>query len=303
MITTNISRGKPFIKWVGGKTRLLSQLEENLPKRLYKEPFIYIEPFVGGGAMLFYMLQKFPNIKKTIINDINEDLITAYRTIKNSPADLIEALKGIEDEYKAIKEENERRKFYLKVREKYNEHKMSDVEKTQCLMFLNRTCFNGLYRVNSKGKFNVSFGRYEDPMICNAETILFDSNLLNEMDVIIEKGQYFLMEKYIDNSELNFLYLDPPYRPINSTSNFNSYDKEQFSDKQQIELSKYCSKISSRNCLWMQSNSDGKAKNPDNTFLEDLYQDFKIQRVYAARSVNSNINRRGKLTELLITNY
>lgn len=295
---------KPFIKWVGGKGQLLKQLEAALPIELYKEKFTYIEPFVGGGAMLFYMLQKFPNIEYAVINDINGKLTDAYETIKNDAEGLITSLKNIEQEYYKLGSEEERKTYYLSMRNKFNKHVQTKIEKTALFIFLNRTCFNGLYRENSKGEFNVPFGRYTNPTICNEEVILADSRMLNERDVIILNGDFKQTEKYTSRSGLNFFYFDPPYRPLSATSSFNSYVKEEFNDESQRDLAEFCHCLSKNdNCLWMLSNSDCSAKNSQDTFFEDIYRDFYILRVYASRSVNAIASKRGKLTELLIRNY
>ena len=288
--------GKPFIKWVGGKSQLLGQLDCFLPKRLFNEPFTYIEPFVGGGAMLFHIIRKFPNLRRAIINDINEDLVKAYQTIKDNPQDLIKRLKKMEEAYLKIKKEPDRKDFFLNIRAQFNAHPADAVVNTTYLMFLNKTCFNGLYRVNRKGEFNVPFGRYVHPTICNAEIIMADSSLLNAANVEITLGDYRLTARHIDAKGLNFLYLDPPYRPISDTASFTSYSKSGFNDDNQRELAAFCAGISSANCLWMLSNSDGKASQPGDTFLEDIYQSFHIEKVWAARSINSNPSRRGKLT-------
>lgn len=294
-------KAKPFIKWAGGKGQLLSQIDEFLPLRLYNEPFTYIEPFVGGGAMLFHILQLFPNIKRAIINDVNVDLIKAYLTIKENPEKLVDSLKSLETDYLSL-DEDSRKVMFLQAREKFNLHKSDDVENTTLLMFLNKTCFNGLYRVNSKGDFNVPFGRYKNPMICNAETIMADSELLNSVDLRIENGDFTQTNKYIDDKGLTFFYFDPPYRPLSETSSFTSYAKGDFNNEDQRRLANFCGQISSANCLWMESNSDCSAKNPDDLFFENLYKDYHMKRVYASRSINANPAKRGKLTELLIHN-
>lgn len=297
-------KAKPFIKWAGGKGQLLQQLEEQLPPNLYSDNFTYIEPFVGGGAMLFFMLQKFPNIRKAVINDINKNLTDAYKTIKYDAENLIANLKRIEKEYLAISSDDKRKEYYLVMRQCFNEEQMNRVDKTTLLLFLNRTCFNGLYRENSKGKFNVPFGKYSNPTICNEELIYSDNELLNQFDVQIFNGDFNKTEKELSCDHLNFFYFDPPYRPLSATSSFNSYVKEEFNDKEQKRLANFCHKISQRNnVLWMLNNSDCSAKNPDDKFFENIYAGFNINRVYAVRSINSNPSKRGKLTELLVTNF
>ncbi len=294
---------KPFIKWAGGKGQLLSQLDEYLPQILNEREFTYIEPFVGGGAMLFYMLQKYPNIERVIINDINSYLITAYRIIKDEPEELIERLSVLEQEYYALESEDSKKNFFLGARTLFNEDELNAVDRTKYLMFLNRTCFNGLYRVNSKGKFNVPFGKNLHPSICNAETIKADSELLNRVDTIILNDDFEHTFNYMDIDALNFFYFDPPYRPLSATSSFNSYAKEEFNDTEQIRLRDFCQMLDNEGALWMLSNADCSAKNPDDLFFEKAYRNFNMHRVYASRSINSNPNKRGKLTELLINNY
>ena len=297
------TEAKPFLKWAGGKGQLLSQLDAHLPSDLIGQTFTYIEPFVGGGAMLFYMLRKYPNITHAVINDINPHLVTAYRVIKQQPGELIERLSVLERDYFAQSGEEEKKVFFLRARDVFNEVQLDDVDRAKYLIFLNRTCFNGLYRVNAKGKFNVPFGRNLHPTICNAATIMADSELLNRVDVTILNGDF---ERTTDEmgDGLNFFYFDPPYRPLNATSSFNSYAKEEFNDEQQIRLRDFCSRLDSMpNVRWMLSNSDCSAKNPDDTFFEDIYSDFHIHRVHASRAINANPSKRGKLTELLIKNY
>ena len=294
---------KPFLKWAGGKGQLISQLEEHLPTDLKEHEFTYIEPFVGGGAMFFHMLQRFPNIKRVVINDINSYLITAYRVIKDSSNELIERLAELEKRYYELIEDEAKKSFFLEARTIFNENKLDDIERAKYLIFLNRTCFNGLYRVNAKGKFNVPFGRYLHPTICNEEVLKADSLLLNQVEIMILNGDYEQTLKYIGDG-LNFFYFDPPYRPLDATSSFNSYAKEEFNDDEQIRLHDYCARLNQMpNIKWMLSNSDCSARNPEDTFFEKLYCDFNINRVQASRAINANPNKRGKLTELLIKNY
>lgn len=291
---------KPFVKWAGGKGQLLSTLESLLPMGIQEmEEFTYIEPFVGGGAMLYFMLQSYPNIKKAVINDLNPNLIKAYFTIKNKPENLISCLSALQEEYFNIKDENKRKEFYLSARKHFNEGGLSDTDNTSYLIFLNRTCFNGLYRVNSKGEFNVPFGKYANPVICDAKTIYADSELLQKVEILC--GDFENVEKYVTNN--TFMYLDPPYRPLDATSNFNSYAKEGFGDKEQIRLKQFFDRLSAGGCLMMLSNSDCSGRNPNDTFFDDLYADYSIERVYASRAINANSKKRGKLTELVIRNY
>lgn len=291
------TEAKPFLKWAGGKGQLISQLEHHLPLDLKEQEFTYIEPFVGGGALLFYMLQHFPNIKRAVINDVNTYLITAYQVIKNTPDDLIERLADLEEQYFSLVEEVEKKKFYLQVRDIFNNEKLDGIDRSKYLIFLNRTCFNGLYRVNAKGLFNVPFGRHLHPTICNAEVIKADSQVLNRVEMVILNGDFGMTQNYMGNG-YNFFYFDPPYRPLNATSSFNSYSKEDFNDDEQIRLRDYCAFLNENpNVKWMLSNADCSAKNPDDTFFEKIYADFSINRVYASRAINANPSKRGKLTE------
>jgi DNA adenine methylase len=292
---------KPFLKWAGGKGQLLSQLSEHLPERISREPFTYIEPFVGGGAMLFYMLQHFGNIKKAVINDINEDLILTYRTVKDDVEALISKLAKIEEDYFAIVEQDKRSQLFYEIREQYNQHDGNAIERVSQLIFLNKTCFNGLFRVNKRGQFNVPFGKYANPTICNAEVLRADSQLLQSAQVEICQGDYAQILRHIDG--LTFVYLDPPYRPLDATSSFTAYAKGDFNDDDQRALAAFCHQLSDAGCYWMESNADCFAKNPEDTFFEELYKDFRIERVYASRFINANPEKRGKLTELLIKNY
>ena len=291
---------KPFIKWAGGKTQLLTQFENILPHNLEEaEHFTYIEPFVGGGAMLFHMLQKYTNIGRVIINDINPNLITAYRIIRDTPERLITDLKMLQREFRQNSNEEARKEYFLRIRKSYNEDTHNDVTNTAMFIFLNRTCFNGLYRVNSKGYFNVPFGKYTNPTICDEELLLEDSKILQNVEILC--GDYTLIERYVDNN--TFIYFDPPYRPLSTTSSFTSYSKENFDDTEQTRLAHFFARLSRYGCKMMLSNSDCCAQNPNDTFFENLYGNFIIDKVHASRFVNAIPSKRGKLTEILVRNY
>ena len=291
---------KPFIKWAGGKTQLLTQFENILPHNLEEaEHFTYIEPFVGGGAMLFHMLQKYTNIGRVIINDINPNLITAYRVIRDTPERLITDLKMLQREFRQNSNEEARKEYFLRIRKSYNEDTHNDVTNTAMFIFLNRTCFNGLYRVNSKGYFNVPFGKYTNPTICDEELLLEDSKILQNVEILC--GDYTLIERYVDNN--TFIYFDPPYRPLSTTSSFTSYSKENFDDTEQPRLAHFFARLSRYGCKMMLSNSDCCAQNPNDTFFENLYGNFIIDKVHASRFGNAIPSKRGKLTEILVRNY
>ena len=288
-------KAKPFVKWVGGKTQLIDQLEALLPADFDQwENVTYIEPFVGGGAMLFYMLQTHSNIKSAVINDINPDLTTCYKVVKESPTELVQSLKEIQKEYYALKSEEARKQFYLQMRDEFNTKALDDIRNTTLFFFLNRTCFNGLYRVNKSGRFNVPFGKYETPTICDANTIYADSELLQNVEILT--GDY--QQTLIHAKGNTLFYFDPPYRPLNSTSSFNDYTKEAFNDIAQKRLKEFCDQVENAGYKFMLSNSDCK-----DMFFDDLYLRYTIARVWASRSVNANPNKRGKLQEILVRNY
>ena len=288
-------KAKPFVKWVGGKTQLIDQLEALLPADFDQwENVTYIEPFVGGGAMLFNMLQKHSNIKSAIINDINPDLTTCYKVVRDSPSELVDSLKEIQKAYYALHSEEERKQFFMRMRDEFNTKTLDPIRNTTLFFFLNRTCFNGLYRVNKSGMFNVPFGKYETPMICDPNTIYADSELLQHVDILT--GDYQATLSHAKGNTL--FYFDPPYRPLNNTSSFNDYTKEAFNDLAQQRLKEFCDKVEQAGFHFMLSNSDCK-----DMFFDDLYAQYIIERVWASRSVNAIASKRGKLTEILVHNY
>lgn len=295
-----MAKAKPFIKWVGGKSQLIEQLDAQLPANFDNwKNVTYIEPFVGGGAMLFYMLQQYPNIHHAVINDVNPDLTTCYRTVRDNPEELIASIMDIQNAYNALQTEEARKEFFLAVRDRYNEKNLDAIENTTKFFFLNRTCFNGLYRVNKNGLFNVPFGKYTNPQICDPMTIRKDSELLQRVEILT--GDFESTFRYAQGDTL--FYFDPPYRPLSDTSSFNDYAKETFNDDAQIRLKEYCDRIHETGFRFMLSNSDCKGKNEEDSFFDVLYGSYHIERVWASRSINSNPNKRGKLTEILVHNY
>lgn len=294
-----MSKAKPFIKWAGGKGQLLEQLECLLPANFSAWTEVtYVEPFVGGGAMLFHMLQRHRNIKRAVINDINPKLTTCYRIIRDRPDQLIAELRNIEAYYFSLATEELRKEYFLQQRKAFN-GQLSEVEQTAVFIFLNRTCFNGLYRENSKGEFNVPFGRYPNPQICNEELIVADSKLLQNVEILT--GDFEQTLAHANNRSL--FYFDPPYRPLSNTSNFNDYVKQPFDDEAQIRLKEFCDRVASAGHYFMLSNSDCLAANAEDRFFDNLYKDYNIERVWAKRCVNSVGSKRGKLTEILVHNY
>ena len=291
-------KAKPFIKWVGGKTQLIGNIQSSLPDDFAeKRNVTYSEPFVGGGAVLFWILQEYKNITNAVINDINPDLTNTYKTIKEQPSELVKLLQVIQDEYLTLNDDK-RKEYFLNKRGRFNTKALDSVENSALFIFLNRTCFNGLYRVNSKGLFNVPFGKYANPKICDEQTIFADSEILQKVEILT--GDFSKTLCYANENA--FFYCDPPYKPLSETSSFNSYAKEEFDDNEQIRLSNFCKKINSLGCNFILSNSDVKGKNKEDNFFDDIYEQFMIQRVFATRMVNAKAEKRGKLTELMITN-
>lgn len=288
---------RPFVKWVGGKSQLLDEIREKYPQKIEK----YCEPFVGGGAVLFDVLIKFQP-KKVLINDINKELINTYIQIRDNCDNLIFQLSEIQRRYKSQSLEENKSLFYEK-RERYNELKVNgdeaeNLEKAALFIFLNKTCFNGLYRVNTKGLFNVPFNNAKNPLLCDEENLRACSELLQHVQMTV--GDYSKTKKFIDSK--TFVYIDPPYRPITQTSAFTSYSEKQFADKEQVELGNFIEDISKNGAMVVASNSDPKNTNKNDNFFDDLYSHFKIERVSASRMINSNAKKRGAVNELLISN-
>lgn len=298
---------KPFLKWAGGKTQLLSEFEKRLPEELKSGTITkYVEPFIGGGAVFFYLNRKF-SFEKSYIFDVNEELILSYRVIQESVGELISSLEILESDYLS-KNETERESFYYEVRDAFN-RKLSEinfteygpewVERAAQIIFLNRTCFNGLFRVNRNGGFNVPFGKNKKPEILNENNLKNVAASLKNTKIIW--GDFTQCGKLVD--EKTFVYFDPPYRPLNRSSSFTSYSKDKFTDMDQKRLVEFFKELDAKGAKIMLSNSDPKNEDPTDTFFDDLFSDFSIQRVPARRIINSNGARRGSINELIITNY
>lgn len=294
----NTYPARPFVKWVGGKTQLLDDIKKTLPRDLSRRnEMTYVEPFVGGGAVLFWILQEYPNITRAVINDINAELICTYRVIKYDVENLILELSRLQNEYLPLNEVD-RKKYFLAQRERFNEENNSEVEIAALFIFLNRTCFNGLYRVNSKGKFNVPHGKYSNPRICDEETLRADSAVLQRVEILC--GDFAQTGKYAGDNVL--YYFDPPYRPLTETSAFTSYAKDGFDDAEQMRLRDFCEQIATRKSLFVASNSDPLNVDNEDVFFDRLYKMFSIKRVSAARMINSKGNGRGAISEIMISN-
>lgn len=277
-----LNRPKPFVKWVGGKRQLLKQFRErNLypPDKFDPNKNRYFEPFVGGGAVFFDLLPE-----RAYLSDLNKELIITFKTIKDNVERLILSLKR----HKNSKE------YFLKLRSQ-NPEDLSDLEIASRFIYLNRTCFNGMYRVNKSGKFNVPFGKYDNPLICDELNLQRVSKSLQNVDIV--NSDYKDILRYAKKGD--FVYFDPPYYPINKTSLFTSYTSQSFLEKEQVELKDTFLKLHKRGCYLMLSNSDTK-------FIKDLYSNIKgvnINEVFAGRAINSDATKRGKIKEVLITNY
>ena len=273
---------KPFVKWVGGKRQLLKQFRlMNLypPDKFDVRTGRYFEPFVGGGAVFFDLLPE-----KGFLSDLNKELVTTYNVIKNDAEALIKSLK----KHKTDKD------YFLKIRAQ-NPNDLDDVSVASRFIFLNRTCFNGLYRVNSKGGFNVPFGKNKNPLICDEENLRKVSKALKGIE--IQHQDYKEVLKKAKKGD--FVYFDPPYYPLSKTASFTSYVKESFLDKEQLELRDTVLELNKRGCFVMLSNSDAP-------FINEIYSGYKgirINKVQAGRAINSKGSGRGKITEVLITNY
>lgn len=292
---------KPFLKWAGGKGQLLKEIEKYYPfdnKRITK----YAEPFVGGGAVLFDILSKY-DLEEIYISDINSELINAYVMIKEHIDGLIDLLSIYQKEYVPLDTE-QRKTYYMGKRNRFNELKINvneveNIEKAALMIFLNKTCFNGLYRVNKKGLFNVPMGAYKNPLICDEKNLCAVSYKLK--NVKINCVDYKKSAKFID--ENTFAYFDPPYRPLTETASFTAYTENLFNDKQQIELAEFVDCMSQKGAKIVVSNSDPKNSNKADEFFDNIYSNHKIKRVEATRMINCNSKARGKINELLISNF
>lgn len=268
---------KPIIKWVGGKRQLLDEIIPLVPE--YNR---YIEPFLGGAAVLLALRPK-----KAIVNDFNSELVNLYRVVKENPEELISELK---------KYENTKECFY-KTRniDRTSEFdNLSDIKKASRILFLNKTCFNGLYRVNSKGEFNTPFGRYKNPNIVNEDEIRTLSNYLNINKIMLLNGDFKLATR--EAKKRDFVYLDPPYAPISKTSAYTGYTLNGFGEEKQIELKKECDRLNAKGIKFLQSNSDCE-------LIRELYKDYTIKTVKATRNINCKAESRSAINELLIYNY
>jgi len=287
---------KPFLKWAGGKKQLLDDIDARLPKGEIESGQIdtYVEPFVGGGAVFFHIAQNYPNLERFYLLDINPDLINCYNAVKDDVDSLIRKLRHLHNNFLQSDDSKERKDLYYSTRKKFNRDR-----NPAKLIFLNKTCYNGLYRVNKKGGFNVPFGDYKNPRICDEENLRSVSRLLQKAEIIC--GDFTESEEYINKH--TFVYFDPPYRPLSPTASFTSYSKDSFSEDDQKKLAEFCRHIHGRGAKFLLSNSDPKNEDPSDHFFQDQYKEFNIETVKAARFINCKASGRGQINELLITNY
>ena len=274
-------KAKPFLKWVGGKQQLIKQFNNYFPNKFKR----YFEPFVGGAAVFFHLWNTSMNKQDFFLFDNNEELVNTYKIVKNKVEELIQIL--------ASYKENHNKTYYYKIRElDRNNSTLNDVEKAARMIYLNKTCFNGLYRVNKSGQFNVPIGSYEEPQILYPKILRNASVALK--DAIIEVSDF---EDIVKKTEVNdFVYFDPPYVPISKTSNFTSYTSGNFGEKEQLKLAQLLKVLTEQGCFCMLSNSYSP-------LVLDLYKDFRIEIVKANRAVNSNGNNRGRIKEIIVLNY
>lgn len=292
----------PFIKWVGGKSQLLEVIRQKYPMILSPAITKYAEPFIGGGAVLLDVLTSW-NLDEVYISDSNLELINTYRAVRDDVEGLIEYLRKFQMEFLSL-DKAERKLYYYAKRDRFNAIELRDdsglnLEKAALFIFLNKTCFNGLYRVNSQGQFNVPMGDYKNPCICDPKNLSILSRLLKK--VKMHHGDYRESFDFID--EHTFVYFDPPYRPLSATSGFTSYTEGAFNDDSQRELAEYARRLDQKGAKVLLSNSDPKNTDPNDEFFDELYAGFEIQRVEATRMVNCNADARGKIRELLISNF
>lgn len=290
-----------------GKSQLLDQFSKYYPARL-KEKKIkrYIEPFVGAGAV-FFELNSIYNFNKVILNDINPEIILCYKVIKENVYGLMESLNQLKNIYMNLDTIENKSKFYYKIRDEFNEEKITInyikynsnwIQHASQFVFLNKTCFNGLYRVNKNGKFNVPFNKSKTPKFFNEENLLNINKSLQ--NTILTYGDFQSVMEYVDKD--TFLYIDPPYRPLNKNLNFNGYSEKTFNDESQIRLANWIKKINDMSATFMLSNSDPKNISEDDNFFDELYKEFKIYRISANRMINCKGDARKKVSELLVTN-
>lgn len=291
---------KPFIKWAGGKNSLLNEIQKRLPDFVYSQDFCLVEPFVGGGAVSLWTLSDLPHLKQLIINDYNADLTNVYQVIKNNPDDLIKYIENMQNHYDKLTDIESKKPYFYHKRDIFNQRNGNDVEQAGLFIFLNKSAFNGLYRVNKNNQFNVPIGSYKKPTFIDKDNILTISKKLQNTKILT--GDFELVLNHLPNNFPCIFYLDPPYRPISDTASFTSYSDNGFDDNEQKRLANFCKKIDEMGHYFLLSNSDPKNTNSSDDFFDELYQDFKIERIQANRAISASSNGRKKVNEIMVSN-
>jgi len=311
MVNNGLSKfkpAKPFLKWAGGKTQLIFQLESRLPDYVLDSKVIerYVEPFVGGGAIFFFLKSNYL-VKDSFLIDVNPELIMAYKVVQKNHLKLISLLKEMEDDHLQKSEEDRKQNYYL-IRDDYNKqlqqinhdaYNIEWIQRAAYLIFLNKTCYNGLFRLNRNGEFNVPFGRYRNPNICDEANLKLAHQALENTKLL--SADFSVAGDFIEKDSL--VYLDPPYRPLNSTSHFTSYSRQGFDEQDQIKLAQFFKEMDKKGSYLIMSNSDPKNQDQNDDFFDKLYSGYNIERVPAKRNINTNPDKRGPINELIIRNY
>lgn len=291
---------KPILKWAGGKSQLLGEITSRFPSYVQSQSFCLIEPFVGGGAVSIWALENLPCLKKLVINDYNADLIDVYQSIQKNPQKLIEELSQLQSAYDALKTLEEKKPFYYAKRDLFNQRTEPKVKQASLFIFLNKSGFNGLYRVNKSNQFNVPIGNYKQPIFLDRENIFALSEKLQDVKILV--GDFSQTLNFIPKDMPCLFYIDPPYRPVSKTSNFTAYSDKSFDDYEQRRLAKFCQQIHALGHQFILSNSDPKNCDANDNYFDDLYCDFYIERIQAGRAISAKSSGRRRVSELLISN-
>lgn len=300
---TNPHEAGPFVKWAGGKSKLVDVILHNVSENInLNEIKHYLEPFVGGGAMFFYLANHY-NFESMTIMDINLDLINCYKAIKESPTTLIRKMDELQNRYNNFTSIGEKESFYYEMRNIYNDYRKKenliefiDFERAAQFIFLNKSCFNGLYRVNRSGGYNVPFGKKETLNIYNERNILSIYEVLQRTEII--HGDYRRTLDFVQND--TFVYFDPPYRPITSSAAFTAYAESGFNDNDQENLAQLCNQLYIQGVRFAVSNSDPHNSDPTDMFFDELYRDFNIYRISASRQIAAESSSRNPVSEILV---
>lgn len=291
---------KPILKWAGGKSSLINEITKHFPAYVYERDFCLIEPFVGGGAVSFWALSNLPHLKKLIINDYNTDLINLYSVIREQSHQFIDEVQNLQRMYDQLQTIEDKKPIYYQLRDLFNERSQSNIIQASLFVFLNKTGFNGLYRVNKNNQFNVPIGSYKKPQLINSHNVLRLSEKLKNVEILA--GDFEQTLEFIPQNMPCLFYIDPPYRPISDTASFTAYANNSFDDDEQKRLAQFCRKIHKLGHDFILSNSDPKNHNINDDFFDELYSGFNIQRIQANRAISAKGSGRASINELLIIN-